>query len=227
MTGTPSLDQDSFAFYNDGTEAAATLIGSVNANPTLGVGITYGARFLVQNVGTASLTNIDLEFQYNKNGAGWNNITTTSSVIQAVNSANLTNGADCTQRIGAGTFFVNNDGVTEDGISGGNNLDLPNGQETETLLAFQIVAADVVNGDTIQLQLTRDGGPGTVALWIEETDGTQTEYTYAEAEVTKVSTGVYQMKFNPTQAGMHRYWFSSVGGSPELITKERFFVVGD
>jgi hypothetical protein len=155
--GTPTIVQDSFAFYNDGTESGSVIIGSVNADPTLEVDTTYLIRFLVKNTGTAALSNVDLEFQYNLNSAGWINITTTSSVVKAVDSANLTNGDPCTQRIGAGTFN-GAVGVTEDGISGGTALDLALGTETETLLSFQIVAADVVDADSIQIRLTRDGG---------------------------------------------------------------------
>jgi len=174
---TVSIDQNSFAFYNDGTEAGATIIGSVNVNPTLEVDTTYGCRFLVQNFGAATVNNLDLEFQYNKDGS-WINITTTSAVIKAVDSASLTNAADCTQRIGAGTFFANNDGVTEDGISGGGNLDLPAAQECETLLAFQIVAADVADEDIIEIRLTRDGGTlitytRTPAITVNEAGATQ------------------------------------------------------
>src|SRR3972149_3761094 len=159
MTGTPNIVQDSFRYGNDGTESGHSWMAAVNTNPAeVNTGLTFLMRFLVKNTGSAGLNNIDLEFQYNRNGAGWVNITTTSAVIQAVDSANLTNAADCTQRIGVGTFHANNDGVTEDGISGGGVLDLANGTETETLCAIQIVYADVADGDTIQIRLTRDGG---------------------------------------------------------------------
>jgi len=68
--------------------------------------------------------------------------------------------------------------------------------------------------------------PGPVVLWIREPDGTETDYAY-DTEVSKVSTGLYRMKFNPTQSGLHVYWFTSVGGSPECIEYERFYVVPD
>lgn len=147
----PSLDQDSFAFYNDGTEAGSTIIGSVNTNPTLDVDTTYLVRFLVQEAAGGTTTNTSVTLQYNHNSGGWNNVTTTSSVVKAVDSVNLTDGNNTTQRIGSGTFQSTNAGVIEDGTGG--SVSFAGNDETEFLFPFQIVSGDVANNDTIQLQL--------------------------------------------------------------------------
>jgi hypothetical protein len=87
-------------------------------------------------------------------------------------------------------------------------------------------------GEDVYLRGTfknRDGDlvdPGVVVLWIEESDGTQTDYDYPEA-VSRLSTGVYEMTFNPIMGGAHDAWFTSVGGSPQLIVHEKFYVVPD
>lgn len=156
----PAFDQDSYRFRNDdGSETGATWLAALNTNVTVEPGSTIRRlRMLVQNTASGAGTDVDLEWQYNKNSAGWNNITTSSSVVQAVASANFANGDDCTQQLGSGTFHSNNDGMTEDGTAGGANLDLAGNAEVETELSFQILSADVVDGDTIQFRLTRDGG---------------------------------------------------------------------
>jgi hypothetical protein len=147
-----NLDQDSFAFYNDdGSESAATIIGTVNTNPTLEVDTTYHARLLLQEDGGGSNT-VAFTWQYSLNSGTWTNVTTTSSVVKAVNSANLTDGADCTQRIGSGTFISNNNGVTEDGSAG--TCAFAGNDEAETLLAFQIVSTDVIDTDSVQLRVS-------------------------------------------------------------------------
>ena len=154
-----ALDQEGFRFRNDdGSETTATWLAALNTNASLAVDTTYRLRMLIQNATVGAISDVDLEWQYNLASAGWNNITTSSSVIRAVASANFVDGDDCTQQLGSGTFLSNNDGMTEDGTAGGANLDFTTNQETETELCFQVRSADVTHGQTIQFRLTRDGG---------------------------------------------------------------------
>jgi hypothetical protein len=156
---TATFDQDSFRLRNDnGSETTATWLAATNTNAPMLVDTTYRARFLVQQTGELAATDVDFEWQYNLAGAGWNNITTSSSAVRAVASPNFVDGANCTQQLGAGAFFTANAGMTEDGTAGGTTLALPAGQEAETELSFQIRAVDVTPGQTVQLRLTRDGG---------------------------------------------------------------------
>lgn len=153
-----ALDQNDFrGGVNSGTEATHAFIAAVNTDFSQVVDDTFLMRFNVQESGGGSINNVDLEFQYNRNTLGWNNITTSSQVIIAVSSI-LVNGNDCTQRIGSGTFISNNDGQTTDGTSGGAVLDFAANEEAETEISIQIVSGDVNPGDTIQMRLTRDGG---------------------------------------------------------------------
>jgi hypothetical protein len=88
MTGTATIVQDSFRYRNDnGNETGATWVYALNTDGSLNVDTNYRMRYLVKNTGTAGLNNIDFEWQYNLNGAGWNNITTTSAVVKAVQIA--------------------------------------------------------------------------------------------------------------------------------------------
>lgn len=148
-----AFDQDSFAFYNDdGGESSATQIGSTNAQQTLEVDTIYHCRLLAQETGGASGSLSTPEWEYNHNNSGgWLNVTASSSVVQAVDSANLTHGGDTTQRIGGGTFVATNAWVTEDGVVP--TLSFGANEECESVLSFQIVGADVSNGDEILLRM--------------------------------------------------------------------------
>lgn len=163
---TPAIDQEAFRFGTDGTETghgwidAQSIDVSIGSGQTVDVDATFLIRIRAAETGGASLANVDLELQYNKGGAGWNNVTTSSSNIIAVNSANLTEGDNTTERLtgGTATFQGTNAGVSEDGTAGGNNLDFGANEYTEVLYAIQVVNADVADADTIDLRLTRDGG---------------------------------------------------------------------
>jgi len=77
--GAANLDQDQFRFRdNDGSETGATWRQLANTNDTLGVDTTYRLRFMVEEYNGGSKGNVDFEFQYNLNAAGWNNITAVS-----------------------------------------------------------------------------------------------------------------------------------------------------
>lgn len=153
---TPAMaqfDQDSYAFYNDdGSESASTQIGSTNVQQTLAVDTTFFARLLIQefNGGSGALGTPEWEYSTD-GGTGWTDVTTSSSVIQAVVSSNVTDGDDTTQRIGGGTFITPNAWVTDDGIPP--NLIFAGNDECECLLVFQIIGSDVSNGDEILLRM--------------------------------------------------------------------------
>lgn len=153
-----ALDQNDFrGGVNSGTESTHAFIAAANTNFSQTVDETFLMRFNVQESGGGTISNVDLEFQYNRNTLGWNNITASSAVVIAVSSI-LVNGNDCTQRIGVGTFLSTNAGQTTDGTSGGNALDYAGNDESETEVSVQIVSGDVGPGDTIQIRLVRDGG---------------------------------------------------------------------
>src|SRR3990170_7265894 len=152
------LRQTHFRFgKDDGTESAHTFwqLEDVNHSQFITADWTFLLRFTEQNVGSTAAANTDAQFQYNHNGAGWVDITTTSSVVKAVAVAAFTNGQACTKRLsGTGTFETSGAGCTEDGSSGGTANDIVASGNSETEAGLQIVFADVANNDTIQLRFT-------------------------------------------------------------------------
>jgi hypothetical protein len=154
--GTPTYTQQAFQFRNDnGSETTATFIGTLSSDQSLNSGATYRVRFRIQNTGAAAGTNWAPALQYNKNAAGWVNVTTTSANIKAVTNANgIAEGADITQQLGAGTYHADNNGFSNDGAAGGAVLDLAVSSFVELEYCFQIVDADVANNDSIQLQIS-------------------------------------------------------------------------
>lgn len=158
-TGDPFIELAEYAFYSDGTESGSVIVGTKNSQQTLDIDPIYFCRFLIKNTGTYAYKNLALEFEYNHESGGWTSITTTSSVVKAVDSGNVATGDDCTQRIGSGTFHADNDGVCEDGVTcGGGSLDLALGEECEILLVFQVVSGDVSHGDEVLIRPVFEGG---------------------------------------------------------------------
>lgn len=132
-----------------------------DTNPTQGqipLDTTFLLRF-VEQCDATSLSNVDGEFQYRKNGGTWTNITTTSTVVKAVAATALTNGSNCTQRLsGTGTFESSGAGQTEDGTSGGTANDIVANGNSETECGLQLLSAGLTGGDVVEFRLTRDGG---------------------------------------------------------------------
>lgn len=76
----------------------------------------------------------------------WSPVTTSSSPIAAVDSANLTHGADTTQQITSGTFIADNNGVSETGAAG--PTDFTGLSKAEYEFAVKFIAADF-SGDEV------------------------------------------------------------------------------
>lgn len=150
MTTMASHEQAGYAFYSDGNEAGSVIIGTADTQQTLNTDTTYLARILVENV-NAGAGNYGGGWEYSTTGTSgtWITISTSSSVIIAVSSTPLTE-TDTTQRIGSGTFITPNTWVTEVGTF--SNLSFVSLDECETLLAFQIVDADVSDNQEIHLR---------------------------------------------------------------------------
>ncbi len=150
--------QTHFCFgKDDGTESTHTFWQNEDTNHSqlVDTNWTFLLRFTEQESGGTAAANTDAQFQYNKNAAGWVNITTTSSVVKAVAVGAFTDGANCTKRLnGTGTFELSGAGCTEDGLSGGTANDIAASGNSETEAGLQVVAADVAHNDTIQFRFT-------------------------------------------------------------------------
>ena len=102
-----ALSQAAFRFgIDEGTEATHGWYAAQNTNITFPRSTTFLLRFLCQASGGVAHSNIDWQFQYNRNAAGWNNITTSSAVAQATTSVAFIPAEHCTNRLtgGTGTF---------------------------------------------------------------------------------------------------------------------------
>ena len=141
------LRQTHFRFgKDDGTESGHTFhqAEDVNHSQIITADWTFLLRFTEQETGGTAAGNTDAQFQYNRNSAGWVDITTTSSVVKAVAVGAFTNGQVCTKRLsGTGTFEISGAGCTEDGSSGGTTNDIVASGNSETEAGLQVVFADV------------------------------------------------------------------------------------
>ena len=158
-TSTPVYDQDAFRGRNDdGSETTATWIAAANTNWTqdIDLGASFRVRFVIQETKGVAPGAQTLILMRSYKGGAYTQVTTTSAVIQVVTSANFVDGADCTQQVGAGTFETDNNGMDEDAtISVASTWGAS--EEVEVEFMLQIVAADVVNSDTIALRVYRSG----------------------------------------------------------------------
>lgn len=152
-TAAPVLEVTDWAWYADGTEAGSQIIGTKNTNPTtLSVDVIYLFRTGLQETsGNLAKDKNKLNLEFNKDSGGYTSVTT-SSDCRSFASANLTDGADTTQRLTAFSFKSPNACVANaDAIAGDKITDLIN-NGTEILYAIKFVAAG-----TYQLRITDDG----------------------------------------------------------------------
>jgi hypothetical protein len=161
----PHWEQKDFRFRNDdGTETTATWDAAANTDISLSTASddSRRIRFNFENDGNTTSTVASglahFEFEYSKNSGAWTALTTSSSNIKIITSANYADGADTTQQLGSGTFETNNNGMDETGqvtvpSNTWNNADLI---EIETFV--QVINADVADGDTIDIRITPSSG---------------------------------------------------------------------
>ena len=150
--------------YADGTESTHTWRAAEKGNPTVIVNHPFLLRLGIQQTEATAAANLAQQFRYNKNGAGWNNITTSSSVVKAVTPVTFADAATTTARLTnlTGSPDTSNANCTVDGSSGGSANDVPISGNSETVCGLQIISTDVANGDTIQFDCTVSGPTTTI-----------------------------------------------------------------
>lgn len=206
-TVNPSWEQAAYAFYEDGTEAGATLIGGADAQQTLTTGTAYHCRIAVnETAGATGSPALTLRWQYNLAAGGWTDVSGTSP-LQFVDNGNLTDGGTTTNRdpVGTGTFVAGriyetlNDGATFYTSSGSDH--------SEAVLHFQIDAAQVTDGQEILVRVV-------------EGDGTALDtYTVnADIDVNEAS---------PTTVTLVADSFTLTDGALSVTTGARFSLVAD
>lgn len=149
------VSQQAFRGRNDdGTLATATdKSAGNNVNFTQAANQSFRLRFVLEETAGGSANNYSYILQYNRNGAGWINLSTTGAVRSAP-SAFVANGAATAQRISAGAFVAGE----FDSSSDTSNISLSL-QKTEMEYCLLLDGSLVNNNDTIQFRVTNAGTP--------------------------------------------------------------------
>lgn len=147
-----------WARNDDGSETAATWkTGNPDTDWNQNPADSFRIRFQIWETAGRSGA-LTLILQYNKSGAGWNNVAA-GQVIAPYDSANLTDGANASWLLPYGSSFTSSnkgiadlDGTAIDGSTiGANNV-------VEAEYSVNLTAALVADGDTIQLRCVNSGG---------------------------------------------------------------------
>lgn len=160
---TLTLTQTTFRGRNDdGNETTASWKAAAGADWSQNVNENFRVRFLISSSGLPPSQFTQLKILYSRNGGAYTDVGTLSSVVRAVSSSNVAEGANTSEQLaGAGSFNFGK--VTGLGSISGFQAAPALGQDTENEYILQIIAADVSNGDTINLRIYHDVAGG-VAL---------------------------------------------------------------
>jgi len=143
---------------DDGSESAATWRQNINTNDTLTIDTTYRMRIGVQgtHVGSGS-SDLVAGFQYNVDAAGWNNITTSSSNVKAVASADtswtINDDDSTTEQLAQSQTFVAGK-MDETGTC--TAVSISETEESEWELVFQLVSP-LAGGEAVQIKIVDSG----------------------------------------------------------------------
>jgi hypothetical protein len=150
--------QAGFAFYEDGTESGATIIGSIDTDISRTTGNVFQIRIEVTNDGGMVANCLGTLF-YSHQGGTYTRVSATSNVVQAAAGA-VTDGEVTTERLAGPNTFVA--GFVDESNGQTANVAIENApqEDTEFLFSITIVGADVSNGQTIDLRVY----DGTTAL---------------------------------------------------------------
>lgn len=159
LAGPPAqYHQTAWAFYeDDGDEANSTQIGSDTTTQSIDVDTNFQCRIRMEEQAARADTFTTPIFQYNLAGGGWNAVTTSSSVLIAVDSTHLASNDDPSERINTPTpvatsFVLAGNWVSEDGTLP--SFALGSEEYCEALLSCSIVSGDVTNGQQIEVRIT-------------------------------------------------------------------------
>ncbi len=147
---------------DDGSETAATWSDVEDTDPvTIDVADIFRLRLVVEQPNTATGSDVfRLQYENTTQVTGWNDVTTTSSHVRAVPSADtswtINDGDATTDQIGgAGTFVageMDEDGITNSATSFSAN------SHTEIEYVLQLQSGDVANSDNIDFRLVNGMG---------------------------------------------------------------------
>lgn len=157
-----------FRFYEDGTESGSSPIAAEDTNVTgrnVNSDSKVHVRYRIQETGgKAGSANDDWNLQYQIDGGGFANVTTTSSGVKVDTASSLTDGSATTNRAtngitdGTGSFVASQQ---EEGDGQITNFQLTASNFTEAVWAVTLVSADLSNGNVIQFRVSLNAGsPG-------------------------------------------------------------------
>lgn len=147
------FDQIAWRFRNDdGSETTATWMEAQNVSPgDVAPTQQFRLRMEVQETAGGGANNQTIVLQYNVNGAGWNDIGTSSSFVRLASSSHVANGTATTDQLtaGTGTFLA---GIVCTTTSG-TNISFAGNEHTEVEWSVEMVLADIVENDEIQFRV--------------------------------------------------------------------------
>lgn len=150
---TKKQEAGSWAFYNDGTEASAAIIGISRQDPSLSVETIYHYRQVFEAIGDHVWTDPTITLQYNLNNTAWYDVTAGGDVVRSARSVSglIEDGQTTARLAGTGTFIACAGQDEENGwISDTISLD---NQYSNAVFAFIITGAGVLNTDTLSFRL--------------------------------------------------------------------------
>ena len=161
MSSMENWTQTTFRYRNDdGSETAATWRQIAGTDDTLELDTTYRMRFNVAGTHTGGAGSFPLVcgFQYDVDGAGFVNITTTSTNVKAVASADtswtITDDDVTTEQLaGAATFVAGH--MDETGAC--SSVTISDSEDSEFELVFQLLSSELSGGESVQIRCVDSG----------------------------------------------------------------------
>lgn len=153
-----------------------TPLAAADANVTIDVDTAFGLQTRVYNSGGEGATGY--KYQYRKNAGAWTDLTTSSSNVKLVLTADYANGDDVLEYLsGSGTFVANNNAALESTGTITLPAALGAGEAFESHITCELVGSDLADEDTIGIRLV-------------ETDGTALDTYTATITITANETAV-------------------------------------
>lgn len=159
-----NLVQDHFRGRTDAGAAndVPTWAATEDTNWTQAADTNFRVRFVVQENGGADGSSTTFKIQYNKNAAGWNDVTGASSIVRAADAGSSADEASITtSRLTGSGSFVN--GVYDESGATSTSVTVTANNWTELEFGVVIVSSDVIDGDTIQLRVASVSGDSIAA----------------------------------------------------------------
>jgi hypothetical protein len=195
----PTLTAHRAGIYNDGTESGSTSIDTSTSDgdpvtASIDLDTIYQIRFdFRESAGNNFSGTIQLE--YNVDGAGWNDVTGTSTNVRAAASANLTDNEVTTQRLGGGGTFDAGRVDEANGQAANPNAGNLNSETTEVLFSVTFRSADLSGGENIDLRIRDTGG---VSIGGQTTPLADVDVNAPAQNITPALTTQATTAFNPT-----------------------------